>query len=329
MKNQSQKCSLKKHSEINANYFCHECKIYMCNKCDNLHSELFPNHNKNKIDFNIDMKEIFTGYCKEEKHNNELVFFCKTHNTLCCAACLSKIRKKGNGQHSQCFVCEIEEIKNEKQNKLKDNIKTLQSLSNTLDDSINQLKAMFDKINEDKEKLKIYMQQVFTKIRNILNEKENKILTEVDEQYDKLFFKEDIIKECEKLPKKVKESLEKGKSMNDNQYENNKLNLFIHDCINIENNIKYANLMNEKLAKCQNLDKLKVQFSSEEDIKKFCDTVSSFGIIKRSDKSNNRNNIFENMDLNDYEENNVLRESVNIFDVIKPKSIVDNIFDDY
>jgi len=328
MKNQSQKCSLKKHSENNANYFCQECKIYMCNKCDNLHSELFPNHNKNKIDFNIDMKEIFTGYCKEEKHNNELVFFCKTHNQLCCAACLSKIRKKGNGQHSQCLVCEIEDIKNEKKLTLKDNIKTLENLSITLDDTINQLKAMLDRINEDKEKLKIYIQQVFTKIRNILNEKENKLLAEVDEQFDKSFFKEDIIKECEKLPKKVKISLEKGKSIDNNQYDNNKLNLFINDCINIENNIKYANLMNEKLAKCQNLDNLKIEFSSEEEIKKLCETISSFGIIKRSDEENKRKSIFDNIDLNDFEQKNDIRESINIFDIIRPKNIVDNIFDD-
>ena len=34
------------------------------------------------------------------------------------------------------------------------------------------------------------------------------------------------------------------------------------------------------------------------------------------------------MDLNDYEEKNILAESVNIFDMIKPKNIVDNIFDD-
>ena len=328
MKNQSQKCSLKKHSENNANYFCQECKIYMCNKCDNLHSELFPNHNKNKIDINIDMKEIFTGYCKEEKHNNELVFFCKTHNQLCCAACLSKIRKKGNGQHSQCFVCEIEDIKNEKQIKLKDNIKTLENLSITLNDSINQLKAILDRVNEDKEKLKTYIQQVFTKIRNLLNEKENKLLDEVDEQYNNIFFKEDIIKDFEKLPKKVKISLEKGKSMDNKQYESNKLNQFINDCINIENNIQYVNIMNKKLAKCQNLDNLKIEFSSEEEIKKFCEAISSFGIIKKSDKSSKQVNLFENMDLNDYEEKNILAESVNIFDMIKPKNIVDNIFDD-
>jgi hypothetical protein len=236
---------------------------------------------------------------------------------------LSTIRKKGNGQHSQCFVCEIEDIKNEKQLKLKENIKTLENLSITLNDSINKMKAMFNRVNEDKEKLKVYIQQVFTKIRNILNEKENNLLDQVDEQYDKIFFKEDIIKEFEKLPKKVKISLEKGKSMDNKQYENNKLNLFINDCINIENNIRYVNLMNEKLAKCQNLDNLKFEFSSEEEIKKFCEKISSFGIIKKKQV-----NLFEDMDLNDYEEKNILAESVNIFDMIKPKNIVDNIFDD-
>ena len=48
--------------------------------------------------------------------------FCKNHNTLCCAACISKIQSKGNGKHKNCDVCNIEEIKDEKKNTLKNNI---------------------------------------------------------------------------------------------------------------------------------------------------------------------------------------------------------------
>ena len=57
----------------------------MCNKCENYHSEFIPHHIQYKLD--IDLKDIFTGYCKEENHNEELLFFCKTHNQLCCSLC--------------------------------------------------------------------------------------------------------------------------------------------------------------------------------------------------------------------------------------------------
>ena len=59
-------CSLKDHKEIKAIIYCHECKNYMCNKCDNIHSGLCPNHHKYNLD--KDLKEIFTGFCKEQNH---------------------------------------------------------------------------------------------------------------------------------------------------------------------------------------------------------------------------------------------------------------------
>ena len=34
------KCSSKKHKEIDAIYYCLECRVYMCNKCENFHCDL-------------------------------------------------------------------------------------------------------------------------------------------------------------------------------------------------------------------------------------------------------------------------------------------------
>ena len=96
---------------------------------------------------------IFTGYCKEDKHSDELEYFCKTHNKLCCAACISKIKSKGNGKHKDCDICDIEDIKNEKKNKLKNNCKYLEDLSITLEQSINEIKLIFEKIKENKNNL--------------------------------------------------------------------------------------------------------------------------------------------------------------------------------
>ena len=95
------KCSSEEHKEINAISFCPECKIYMCNKCENLHSSLLKNYQANKL--NKD-EEIFTGYCKEKNHQIKLEFFCKNHNQLCCSVCIAKLNEKGYGAHKDCEV---------------------------------------------------------------------------------------------------------------------------------------------------------------------------------------------------------------------------------
>ena len=63
---EEKKCSHEDHKENDAISFCQECNIFMCNKCDKMHSELFKNHIKYNIDKN--MNDIFTGLCKEKNH---------------------------------------------------------------------------------------------------------------------------------------------------------------------------------------------------------------------------------------------------------------------
>ena len=46
-----------------------------------------------------------------------------------------------------------------KKNKLKENIKCLEDLSNTFEKSINEIKRAFKKINEDKEALRMNIQK--------------------------------------------------------------------------------------------------------------------------------------------------------------------------
>ncbi len=119
MENRKKKCSSQKHSETDAISYCQQCKIYLCNKCQNLHSELFEKH----ISFNLDkdLNYIYLDICKQDNHYDKIEFFCRTHNILCCPACISKIKKEGYGQHTDCDVCLIKDIENEKKNKLKDN----------------------------------------------------------------------------------------------------------------------------------------------------------------------------------------------------------------
>ena len=151
MENQKKKCSSKKH-EANAVSYCQYCKMYLCNKCLNYHSEILEAHIL--INLDKDLNETFIDTCNNEGHNLKLECFCKNHNILCCLACICKLNIKGYGQHSDCNYCHINDIKNEKKNKLKENIKLLEELSVKFEESINELKKIYEKINEDKEKLK-------------------------------------------------------------------------------------------------------------------------------------------------------------------------------
>ena len=221
------KCFTDEHKEIDAISYCPECRIYMCNKCDNAHSSLLKNHHS----FNLNKEEeIFTGYCSEKDHRDKLEYFCKNHNQLCCAACIAKLNGKGAGQHKDCDVCFIEDIKEEKKNKLKENIKCLEDLQNKFNKDMNKLKEIFENIEKDKEKLKLDIQKIFTQIRNVLNNREDELLLEVDNIFNFYFFSEDIIKKGEKLPKQIKLSLEKGKLI-DKEWDNINLYSYINDCI--------------------------------------------------------------------------------------------------
>ena len=281
MEKQNQHCSLKKHSEIDAINYCKDCQIYLCNKCQSHHSELFENH----ILFNLDkdINDIFTGYCKEEKHlKYELEFYCKLHNKLCCAACISKIKSNVYGQHKDCEVCFIKDIADEKKNKLKDNIKCLEDLYDTFKNSINEIKIEFEKINEKKEQLKFKIIEIFTKIRNTLNEREDELILEVDNLFNEIYMSENIVRESEKLPNKIKVSLEKGKKINKEWIDENKLNSLIYECINIENNIQKINKINENIKKYNKNNKYKVKFNLDEDEKNiniFLKTIKTLGEI--------------------------------------------------
>jgi len=270
------KCSLEEHKEIDAIMYCPECRIYMCNKCENYHSPFFKNHHPYKLN---NEEDIFTGYCKEINHIDKLKYYCKQHNQLCCAACLCKINKDGDGQHKDCDVYLLVDIKDEKKNKLLENIKCLEDFENNFNESMKELKELFQKIEKDKEKLKLEVQKIFTKIRNTINDREDKLLLDIDHLFNDKFINDELINKGEKLPKNIKSSLEKGKSIN-KEWNNNNLNSYINDCINIENNIKIINDINENINKCKNNEKIKIKFEpKEESLNNFLETIKSFGNI--------------------------------------------------
>ena len=285
MENKNKKCSFSEHKEIDSKFYCKDCKVYMCNKCINFHSKFLEKHTL--INLEKEINEIFTGICPEENHNDVLEYFCKSHNKLCCAACIAKIKRNQNGLHKDCDVCQIEDIKEEKKNKIKEKIKYLEDLSNNLEKLIISLKTILEKIKKNKEEIKIQIQNVFTKVRNELNNREDELLLKVEKEFEDRFFNENIIKECEKLPNKIKLSLEKVDLMNKENDDNKNLNLFINNCINIENNIKEINTIKEKVEKCKDLENVEIIFVEKNDKKmkemEILDYIKNFGNLEVND----------------------------------------------
>ena len=123
------------------------------------------------------------------------------------------------------------------------------------------------------------IQKIFTNIRNSLNNREDELLIEVDKEFYKLFGDENIIKEGEKLPEKIKKSLEKQKILG-NEWNDNKLISIINDCINIENDISQINGINENINKCKKNNKIKISlYLNNDEINKLTENIKNLGRI--------------------------------------------------
>ena len=225
------------------------------------------------------LEEKFTGNCKEQNHQNlELLFFCKSHNVLCCEGCISKEESKGKGEHKNCDIYSIEKIKGEKEINFKDNIKNLEKNLSNFKDSLHELDKIIDKNNEEKEKIKLKIQQLFTKIRNAINKREDELFLQVDKIYE--IYEGVNYKESAKLYKIAKNSLDKGKELENEWNNNKKLNYLIYSSINIENNIKDINIIQEKINKLKEENKKEIDFSTNIDINQIFQSFDKIGLIE-------------------------------------------------
>ena len=176
------KCSSIDHSNLEAIKFCQICNIYLCNKCQNFHSIMFKNHITQNI--SNENKEVFTDLlCPNKNHINILEYYCKNHNQLCCAACISKIKDEKNGLHKDCEIYKLKDIKPEKEKKFKEDYSKLQDISKSLEPTINKFKSLIDEINKNKEEIIKEIQKTFNNLRNALNKREEQLLLDVKDIY--------------------------------------------------------------------------------------------------------------------------------------------------
>ena len=166
------------------------------------------------------------------------------------------------------------------------NMKKLEELYKNVEPNIKDLKDISEKISESKEQLKGKIQKIFTKLRNELNNREDKLYEEIDKKYNELFFCEDLIKESEKLPNLLKTTLEKGK-INKNDWDNEDiLPKLFNDNIKFENVMKNIDDIYDKIKVFYSTKDTKIDFSLTDDEidKNWLNKIKRFGGISVLDE---------------------------------------------
>ena len=110
-----------------------------------------------------------------------------------------------------------------------------------------------------------------------------------------IFDNVNIIKESEQLPNKIRLSIEKVNSLNNEWDDINKLSSLIYDCNNIEENIKNISIINNSIQKYKINKDINIELEiGEEYYESFMKKIKLFG--KLYAKSNIDSSIIENKD---------------------------------
>ena len=114
--------------------------------------------------------------------------------------------------------------------------------------------------NKNKENLKSKIKNVFLKLKNLLETREDQLLLELEKEYNKIFLDEKIIKENQKLPLKLKNSSELISSIREIENEEDELSSEINYYIEFEKDLNKINEIKEKINKCYS-KKINIFFS--------------------------------------------------------------------
>ena len=234
--------------------------------------------NKKIEELNEDKKEKFTGFCEEKSHMCELEYFCKTHNKLCCVACISKLTNEYNGHHNNCDFCNIKNIEEEKKDIIKQNLINLNNLSKKYDKSTYNLKNQSEIFNNMKEKIILTIKNVFNKLKEEVNNREKELLLELDQIFNSLNLTKDSFNKGNKLFDKIEKTIEFGKQI-EKEWNGNKLNFFINESLIFENMIKEIKNINNYINK-NNLNKINIRFKPDvNSMNEIINTIKTFGKV--------------------------------------------------
>ena len=152
------------------------------------------------------------------------------------------------------------------------------------------MKKINKNLKEEKTKLKAKIMNVMTNIRNKLNEREDELLSLVEATFLDFIPSDSLLKEYEKLPKKINNLLDKKNVINKKLDDSFLLNFYLNDCLNIEKDFEKIKEIDDSIKKFNKNSENKLYFfpENENEINKIYDNIKSFGKIyqKKEEKGN-------------------------------------------
>lgn len=183
-------CSKEEHKGVKASMYCSMCEEFFCSACAAVHHDLLPRHAK--YEQKRDEKKsgpIFTGKCPVPSHyRSPLVYFCHSHNVLCCAEC------KNPGE-AHCD-CKVDQIRNLDIDALKKAfLADLKALSAEIQSIDGKKDAIFTNIAELQKKREEFEKSIgeiraaidasFNRLRKAITDRETALLTQLEEVQEK------------------------------------------------------------------------------------------------------------------------------------------------
>jgi hypothetical protein len=152
----------------------------------------------------------------------------------------------------------LDKFEYKKRDNLRENIQTLENLSGSIKTSIDQLEELVESISEDRKKLISTIQNTFTKIRNIINEREDELILEVETLFTDKFISDDYFRKIKNLPSRIKHALSQVESIEE-KWNDNKLSA-LHEYLDIENSIADIESLGKNIEKCRKNNNFKLKF---------------------------------------------------------------------
>ena len=195
-------CSNPAHSTASAVLYCVACSKFFCRECAGHHSVVFPEHASSTHTDLQTLHSLFTGKCHAHP-DGMLDYLCTQHNVLCCSKC--KLTK--DDVHAHCNVIPIDA-------RMCDELPGVVAALSELVRRVKgpKLEALEEKqaaLDAHVEATKMAVTTAFKKIRNALNEREKRLMEELEEARDKLD-RSELIQEVE-LSKEAEDTLLEAK----------------------------------------------------------------------------------------------------------------------
>ncbi|XP_066932669.1 uncharacterized protein [Clytia hemisphaerica] len=163
-------------AESPASNHCETCVLSLCKKCTEYHQSCvrFVGH---KI---IDIQNVTKKMCSPKrycpKHNELLKYFCEQCKVVVCTDCMVSV------EHKQHNISLVSETTAKAKEELKQKLEKMKDKKQTMDDCLQQAKVFYkDVIDEDKVNVEL-IKKTFNEVRNILAEKEEQLIAQVQAQ---------------------------------------------------------------------------------------------------------------------------------------------------